>query len=183
MTAALAAAWRTVTLGWRFGAALVAAAIAGVVGVLVGWVVFALVALLVPAHLGSTVWGSGIVLTGATFAALAFLGRFLGPAAPPDVMGSAAWATPRRIAAELAAPALAADPAALLVGRGDGRRGKLLHYAGPAHLLTIAPTRSGKGVGTVLPNLLRADRPVICVDPKGENARIAARARRRCGPV
>jgi type IV secretion system protein VirD4 len=27
-------------------------------------------------------------------------------------------------------------------------------YAGPAHLLTIAPTRTGKGVGTIIPNLL-----------------------------
>ncbi|MFC7557649.1 type IV secretory system conjugative DNA transfer family protein [Pseudoroseomonas wenyumeiae] len=47
----------------------------------------------------------------------------------------------------------------------------------------MAPTRSGKGVGTVLPNLLLSDRPILCVDPKGENARISARARRRFGPV
>ncbi|PHK93436.1 hypothetical protein CR162_18595 [Pseudoroseomonas rhizosphaerae] len=98
-------------------------------------------------------------------------------------MGSAAWASPHQVAAALASPARAADPAALLVGRGDGRRGVLLRYTGPAHLLTLAPTRSGKGVGTVLPNLLLADRPILCVDPKGENARIAARARRRFGPV
>ena len=44
-------------------------------------------------------------------------------------------------------------------------------------------TRSGKGVGTVLPNLLLARRSLLCVDPKGENARISARARRRFGPV
>ncbi|MFC7556453.1 type IV secretory system conjugative DNA transfer family protein [Pseudoroseomonas wenyumeiae] len=59
----------------------------------------------------------------------------------------------------------------------------MLRYAGPAHLLTIAPTRSGKGVGTMLPNLLLSDRPLLCIDPKGENARISARARRRFGPV
>jgi type IV secretion system protein VirD4 len=47
----------------------------------------------------------------------------------------------------------------------------------------MAPTRSGKDVGTVLPNLLLADRAILCVDPKGENARISARARRRFGPV
>jgi type IV secretion system protein VirD4 len=35
----------------------------------------------------------------------------------------------------------------------------------------------------VLPNLLLADRPILCIDPKGENARISARARRRFGPV
>ncbi|WP_257814929.1 type IV secretory system conjugative DNA transfer family protein [Phenylobacterium sp. J367] len=58
-----------------------------------------------------------------------------------------------------------------------------MRYEGPGHLLTFAPTRSGKGVGVVLPNLLLADRAVLCVDPKGENARVAARARARFGPV
>ena len=70
----------------------------------------------------------------------------------------------------------------LLIGR-DTETGRLLRYTGPAHLLTLAPTRSGKGVGTVIPNLLVADRSVLCIDPKGENARIAGEARRRFGPV
>lgn len=38
----------------------------------------------------------------------------------------------------------------------------------------MAPTRSGKGVGTIIPNLLLLDRSVICIDPKGENARVTA---------
>lgn len=70
----------------------------------------------------------------------------------------------------------------LLIGR-DPKQRKLLRYAGPAHLLTMAPTRTGKGVGTIIPNLLTADRSVICIDPKGENARIAGRARQSFGPV
>jgi type IV secretion system protein VirD4 len=70
----------------------------------------------------------------------------------------------------------------LLIGR-EPKTGKLLRYDGPAHLLTMAPTRTGKGVGTIIPNLLTADRSVICIDPKGENARIAGRARRQFGPV
>lgn len=69
----------------------------------------------------------------------------------------------------------------LIVGRAA--EGWLLRYAGPRHLLTFAPTRSGKGVGVVLPNLLTLDRAILCIDPKGENARIAARARARFGPV
>ena len=182
MSNALSGAWRTVAFGWRFGFALVTAALGGIVGVLVGFVVFAIFGAFAPAGYRSLVWNGGILLTGVAFAGFAFLGRFLRPAGPLDVMGSAAWATPRQLAAELAAPAGAADPAALLVGRGDGKPGSLLRYAGSAHLLTIAPTRSGKGVGTVLPNLLTAPRPVVCVDPKGENARIAARARRRFAP-
>ena len=70
----------------------------------------------------------------------------------------------------------------LLIGR-SAKSGKLLRYDGPAHLLTMAPTRSGKGVGTIIPNLLLADRSIICVDPKGENARVTARARATKGPV
>ncbi|WP_424140399.1 type IV secretory system conjugative DNA transfer family protein [Roseomonas chloroacetimidivorans] len=106
--------------------------------------------------------------------------------APPPLTshGSARWATPE----EGAALALARDAghgglAGLLVGREAAGKRRLLAYDGPAHLITIAPTRSGKGVGTVLPNLLLAERSVLCIDPKGENARIASRARRRFGPV
>ena len=157
------------------------AAVSGVIDMLAGLVVFALLGLLAPKEWGGVVWNGGAMLTGVLAAVFAFLDSFRRPG-PPDVMGSAAWAGTREVA-ELAAPALARDPAALLVGRAADRRGEPLRYAGPAHLLTVAPTRSGKGVGTVLPNLLTAPRPVVCVDPKGETARIAARARRRFGPV
>ena len=70
----------------------------------------------------------------------------------------------------------------LLIGRNP-HTGRLLHYDGPAHLITLAPTRAGKVVGTVIPNLLAAERSVLVIDPKGENARIAGEARRRFGTV
>ena len=70
----------------------------------------------------------------------------------------------------------------LLIGRNP-HTGRLLRYDGPAHLLTLAPTRAGKGVGTVIPNLLAAERSVLVIDPKGENARIAGKARQRFGTV
>lgn len=70
----------------------------------------------------------------------------------------------------------------LLIGRNP-HNGRLLQYDGPAHLITLAPTRAGKGVGTVIPNLLAAERSVLVIDPKGENARIAGEARRRFGTV
>ena len=70
----------------------------------------------------------------------------------------------------------------LLIGRNP-HTGRLLRYDGPAHLITLAPTRAGKGVGTVIPNLLAAERSVLVIDPKGENARIAGEARRRYGTV
>jgi type IV secretion system protein VirD4 len=129
----------------------------------------------------------GLLLGGLAGLLLALV-NLLGPVSfgrgtPATSHGSATWAEPRQLRRDLTAAALARDPAALLVGRAPGRPGALLRYAGPAHLLTIAPTRSGKGVGAVLPNLLLANRPILCVDPKGENARISARARRRFGPV
>ncbi|HML42904.1 MAG TPA: type IV secretory system conjugative DNA transfer family protein [Hyphomicrobium zavarzinii] len=93
-----------------------------------------------------------------------------------DTHGSARFATGKEVA-----PLTRAD-SGLLIGR-DGKTGKLLRYDGPAHLLTMAPTRTGKGVGTIIPNLLTADRSVICIDPKGENAGIAGRARQQFGPV
>jgi type IV secretion system protein VirD4 len=70
----------------------------------------------------------------------------------------------------------------LLIGRDVGT-GKLMRYDGPAHLLTLAPTRAGKGVGTVIPNLLTVPRSVLVIDPKGENAKIAGEARKRFGAV
>jgi type IV secretion system protein VirD4 len=98
-----------------------------------------------------------------------------GNAGPVTTHGSAQFADERRARAALG------RPDGLIIGRAAG--GWLMRYNGPGHLLTFAPTRSGKGVGVVLPNLLLADRAILCVDPKGENARISARARTRFGPV
>lgn len=69
----------------------------------------------------------------------------------------------------------------VLIGRDLS--GKLLRYADNSHLLTIAPTRSGKGVGTIVPNLLTVNRSIVCIDPKGENAKITQRARNQFGQV
>lgn len=93
-----------------------------------------------------------------------------------DTHGSARFATNKEMA-----PLTSAN-GGLLIGR-NRKSGKLLRYDGPAHLLTMAPTRTGKGIGTIIPNLLTADRSVICIDPKGENAKITGRARLKFGPV
>jgi type IV secretion system protein VirD4 len=93
-----------------------------------------------------------------------------------ETHGSARFATNKEVAPS-PAPIRPADRP-----RRQNRKSSL-RYDGPAHLLTMAPTRTGKGVGTIIPNLLTADRSVICIDPKGENARIAGRARQKFGPV
>ncbi|MBL4802580.1 MAG: conjugal transfer protein TraG [Emcibacter sp.] len=51
-----------------------------------------------------------------------------------------------------------------------GRYGNdYLRHAGPEHIMTFAPTRSGKGVGLVIPTLLSWTGSVVVHDLKGEN--------------
>lgn len=70
---------------------------------------------------------------------------------------------------------------------GDPQRTPATGYIDPilmeseGHLMTIAPTGAGKGVGCIVPALLRFDGPVIVIDPKGENALITARRREELG--
>jgi len=47
--------------------------------------------------------------------------------------------------------------------------GKYLRHSGPEHVLAFAPTRSGKGVGLVVPTLLSWTGSAIVHDIKGEN--------------
>lgn len=49
------------------------------------------------------------------------------------------------------------------------------------HVITIAPTGTGKGRGCIIPALLRHEGPVIVIDPKGENVAVTARRRREMG--
>jgi len=94
-----------------------------------------------------------------------------------DTHGSARLASKREVAA-----LTSIGDAGLLIGR-DPKTGKLLGYDGPAHLLTLAPTRAGKGVGTVIPNLLLGYRSMLVIDPKGENVRVAGQMRADYGPT
>jgi type IV secretion system protein VirD4 len=89
--------------------------------------------------------------------------------------GSARWATAREVqAADLLAP----DGVIL------GRYGRAyLRHDGPEHVLCFAPTRSGKGVGLVVPTLLTWPGSAIVHDIKGENWRLTAGWRARFGSV
>ena len=55
---------------------------------------------------------------------------------------------------------------------------KVFSYKGDRHMLTVAPTRGGKGVSHIIPNLLCYQGSILVIDPKGENAMITAQARR-----
>ncbi len=66
----------------------------------------------------------------------------------------------------------------IVLGRVGGR---LLRHKTDRHLLTIASNRSGKGVSSIIPNLLTWPGSLVVVDPKGENAAVTARRRREMG--
>ena len=95
----------------------------------------------------------------------------------PTSLGSAKWATYDYLAK------LEAEGLRLFTGKGfflgafadsEINRKSQLHYNGKRHLLTVAPTRSGKGVSSIIPNLLTHAGSALVVDPKGENALITA---------
>lgn len=61
------------------------------------------------------------------------------------------------------------DPSGLFLGCLGGR---MLFHSGKAHLLTVAPARKGKGISTVVPNLLHFQGSMFVTDPKGELAAV-----------
>ncbi|MEZ0303764.1 MAG: IncP-type conjugal transfer protein TraG [Hyphomicrobiaceae bacterium] len=64
----------------------------------------------------------------------------------------------------------------VVLGLYDGR---YLRHDGPEHVLAVAPTRSGKGVGLVLPTLLTWSQSAVIHDIKGENWTLTAGWRSR----
>ena len=66
----------------------------------------------------------------------------------------------------------------LIVGKYAGR---YLMLAGQQHVIMSAPTRSGKGVGVVIPNLLNWPDSVVVLDIKQENWNITSGYRRKYG--
>jgi type IV secretion system protein VirD4 len=85
--------------------------------------------------------------------------------------GSARWATTKEI-----------DAAGLLRPKGVvlGRHGdNYLRHHGCEHIMCFAPTRSGKGVGLVLPTLLSWTSSAVVHDVKGENWQFTAGWRSR----
>ncbi len=89
--------------------------------------------------------------------------------------GSARWAS----AEEVKAAGLL-GPDGVVLGRLDR---DYLRHDGPEHVLCFAPTRSGKGVGLVVPTLLTWPGSVIVHDIKGENWGLTAGFRAGHGRV
>ena len=85
--------------------------------------------------------------------------------------GSARWATSR----EIDRAGLTGD-AGVLLGQFQHR---YLRHHGPEHVMAFAPTRSGKGVGLVVPTLLSWTGSAVIHDIKGENWQLTAAWRAR----
>jgi type IV secretion system protein VirD4 len=120
-----------------------------------------------------------------------------------DLHGSARWATTRDLrAARLTDARRSArellggigvwlrilKPAARRAGIYLGvwrewGRASFIRDSGPAHVLVFAPTRSGKGVGIVIPTLLNWPHSVLIHDLEGENWALTAGARKRMGQL
>jgi type IV secretion system protein VirD4 len=89
--------------------------------------------------------------------------------------GSARWATSKEIQS-----AGLVNPDGAILGRLEQ---KYLRHDGPEHVLCFAPTRSGKGVGLVVPTLLTWPGSCIVHDIKGENWQLTAGWRASFGRV
>jgi len=87
--------------------------------------------------------------------------------------GAARWAG----GAEISRAGLRAR-SGVIIGQAGGRP---LVFDGPEHVLLHAPTRTGKGVGVVIPNLLTWPGSVVVLDVKQENWTATAGYRASCG--
>jgi len=79
----------------------------------------------------------------------------------PPLHGTARWASE----AELVRAGLRAERGIVLGRKGE----RPLVFGGPEHVMLNAPTRTGKGVGVVIPNLLTWPDSVVVLDVKREN--------------
>jgi len=85
-----------------------------------------------------------------------------------DIHGSARWASEE----DIHSTGLLDAHGGVYVGAWyDTRKSRLryLQHDGPEHILAFAPTRSGKGVGLVIPTLLTWPESTVVYDIKGEN--------------
>jgi type IV secretion system protein VirD4 len=86
--------------------------------------------------------------------------------ANPYLHGSARWADRE----DIETAGLLGNDQGVYVGAWEDADGTLryLRHNGPEHVLTYAPTRSGKGVGLVIPTLLSWPHSTVVTDLKGE---------------
>lgn len=89
------------------------------------------------------------------------------PKGRKDLHGTARWATYN----DIKAMGYLSGQGVYIGGWYDSKKKEQLYlrHNGPEHLLCFAPTRSGKGVGLILPTLLAWEQSTVVFDVKGEN--------------
>ena len=127
--------------------------------------------------------GIGITVTGAGLFALAITKMVLSNSSKVNefLHGSARWANEQDIQDagllprtrkwhEILRQIAPAASSGVYVGAWVDKSGALryLRHDGPEHVLTYAPTRSGKGLGLVIPTLLSWPESAVITDLKGE---------------
>jgi type IV secretion system protein VirD4 len=117
---------------------------------------------------GAIAAASGVFGCGAAIAGSLWRAR---QGAHVTTYGSARWATRQ----EIERAGLFRD-AGVFLGR---LRGRYLRHDGPEHVMAFAPTRSGKGIGLVIPTLLSWPGSAVIHDIKGENWQLTAGWRAR----
>lgn len=95
--------------------------------------------------------------------------------------GSARWGTVNEIRQGGHLVALGKSGGFALGRVSDAPAGLDQRFRFIGHVVTVAPTGSGKGIGAVIPNLLDYPGSALVLDVKGENAAVTARARRALG--
>lgn len=126
--------------------------------------------------------GVGVMTASVSLLGLAIMKTVVGNSIKPNqyLHGSARWANWNDIVAAGLRPR-AVSAIGKLMGRREVHDGvyvgaklddsgqlRYLRHNGPEHVLTYAPTRSGKGVGLVIPTLLSWRHSALITDLKGE---------------
>lgn len=99
----------------------------------------------------------------------------------PNTHGSARWSTQAEMVNNnhLTKRGDSSLEPGLVLGRATGISANYDNrFRIGSHVLTFAPTGSGKGIGAVLPNLLEYPGSTFVLDIKGENYAVTAKARR-----
>ncbi|HQS63385.1 MAG TPA: conjugal transfer protein TraG [Thiobacillus sp.] len=120
---------------------------------------------------GTIAASSGLFATGAAISMAIWRSRL---AKRVTTYGSARWADPEEVRA-----AGLTQPAGVFLGKLQTKEGDYLRHEGPEHVMAFAPTRSGKGVGLVVPTLLSWPGSTVIHDIKGENWNLTAGWRAR----
>lgn len=93
---------------------------------------------------------------------------FASKSTPKSTHGTARWANKQEIV-----KAKVTEKAGVILGINPYTK-KLLRHNGPEHLLLMAPTRSGKGIGVIVPTCLTWLHSLFVLDVKGENWKYTA---------